>query len=142
VLFALALVGVGALALLQALLDPGLSTFWDRTIDQQVSRESPFSIWGQEPSLEWLRTALMIATVGLALLVAFVPRRRTLPRIAALAAAILIALQITAEHWFYLYIVWFLGPLLLALAADRAESGRDVSRPHERDHREELVTVP
>jgi len=141
-LFALALLGVGALAMLQALLDPGLSTFSDRTVDQQVSRESPFSIWGQEPSLEWLRTALMIATVGLALLVAFVPRRRTVPRIAALAAAILIALQITAEHWFYLYIVWFFPLLVVALAGDSAPAGRGVSSAHERDREQELLTVP
>jgi hypothetical protein len=141
-LFALALLGVGALAMLQALLDPGLSTFSDRTVDQQVSRESPFSIWGQEPSLEWLRTALMIATVGLALLVAFVPRRRTVPRIAALAAAILIALQITAEHWFYLYIVWFFPLLVVALAGDSGPAGRGVSSAHERDREQELLTVP
>ena len=38
---------------------------------------SPFSIWGQEPSLDWLQTAVKGAAVGLALLVAFVPRRKT-----------------------------------------------------------------
>jgi hypothetical protein len=142
VLFAVALLGVGALALLQTLLDPGIATFWDRTVDQQVNRESPFSIWGQEPSLEWLRTALMIATAALAILVAFIPRRRTLPQIAALAAAVLIALQITAEHWFYLYIVWFFPLLVAALQADGTSGGRDVSRPHQIDREEELLTVP
>jgi hypothetical protein len=141
-LYALAMAGVGALALLQTLLEPGLSTFWDRTIDQQINRESPFSIWGQEPSLEPLRTALLIATSGLAVLLAFVPRRRTLARIAALAAAVLIALQITAEHWFYLYIVWFFPLAVVALAGERPAAGRDVSPTHEADHGEELVTVP
>jgi hypothetical protein len=140
-LYALAMAGVGALALLQTLLDPGLSTFWDRTIDQQIDRESPFSIWGQEPSLEPLRTALLIATSGLAVLLAFVPRRRTLARIAALAAAVLITLQITAEHWFYLYIVWFFPLAVVALAGERPAAGRDVSPTHEADHGEELVTV-
>jgi hypothetical protein len=117
-LFVAALTGVGALAMLPTLLDPGLSTFWERTVESQVDRDSPFSIWGQEPDLEPLRTGLMIATVALALLVAFVPRRRTLPRIAALAAAILIALQLTAEHWFYLYIVWFFPLACAALAGE------------------------
>ena len=118
-LFALALLGVGALAMLQTILDPGLPKFWERTIDNQVTRDSPFSIWGQEPDLESLRIAIMVATAALAILVAFIPRRRTLPQIAALAAAILIALQITAEHWFYLYIVWFLPFVFLGLTSVR-----------------------
>jgi hypothetical protein len=120
-LFVAALTGVGALAMLPTLLDPGLSTFWERTVESQVDRDSPFSIWGQEPDLEPLRTGLMIATVALALLVAFVPRRRTLPRIAALAAAILIAVQLTAEHWFYLYIVWFFPLACAALAGEEPQ---------------------
>ena len=142
VLFALAMVGVGTLALLQTLVDPGLATFWDRTIGEQIDRESPFSIWGQEASLEPLRTGLLIATAGLAVLLAFLPRRRTPARIAALAAAVMIALQITAEHWFYLYIVWFFPLAVAALAGERPAVGRDVSRPQETDHGEELVTVP
>ena len=35
----------------QALQDPGLSTFWHRTIAEQGGRDSPFSIWGQAHSL-------------------------------------------------------------------------------------------
>jgi hypothetical protein len=33
--------------------------------------------------------------------------------VAALAAAVLIAVQLGATHWFYFYVVWFL-PLVLA----------------------------
>jgi hypothetical protein len=120
-LIAVSLAGVLALAMLPAVLDPGLSTFWERTVSSQVDRDSPFSIWGQEPDLEPLRIGLMIATVALAVLVAFVPRRRTLPRIAALAAAILITLQITAEHWFYLYIVWFFPLACAALMGEEPQ---------------------
>jgi Glycosyltransferase family 87 len=141
-LFVLAMVGVGALAMFQTLLDPGPTTFWDRTIGEQIDRESPFSIWGQEPSLEPLRTALLIATAGLAVALALVPRHRTPARIAALAAAVMIALQITAEHWFYLYIVWFFPLAVTALAGEWRAVGRDVSRTHAADHGEELVTVP
>ena len=36
---------------------------------------------------------------------------------AALGAAVLIALQLTVTHWFYLYLVWFLPLLLVALIA-------------------------
>ena len=48
--------------------------------------------------------------------VAFVPRRRSLVQVAALAAAVLIAVELTAEHWFYLYIPWFAALALPALA--------------------------
>ena len=56
--------------------------------------------------------------VLLAVAVAFLPRRRDLVGLCALAAAVLIALQLGVTHWFYLYIVWFLGPLLIALLGD------------------------
>ena len=51
----------------------------------------------------------------LAAALAFVPRRRTLPQVAALAAAVLIALQLSVDHWFYLYIPWFFGAIAIAL---------------------------
>ena len=38
-------------------------------------------------------------------------------RLAALAAAVLIALQLAMTHWFYLYIVWFAPLVLVALFA-------------------------
>jgi len=44
--------------------------------------------------------------------------------VAALGAAVLVALQLAAAHWFYLYIVWFLPFVLVALlgrAAARAQ---------------------
>jgi hypothetical protein len=37
--------------------------------------------------------------------------------VAALGGAVLIALQIVAAHWFYLYIVWFTPFVLVALFA-------------------------
>jgi hypothetical protein len=103
----------------QALQDPGLSTFWHRTIGEQGGRDSPFSIWGQEQSLGWLQAAVKAGVVGLALLVAFRPRRRDYVTVAALGAAMLIAMELTVDHWFYLYIPWFLPFLLIALLASR-----------------------
>jgi hypothetical protein len=52
-----------------------------------------------------------------------VPGRRTVQAVAALSAAVLIALQIPAEHWFYLYIPWFFGLYMAAIVApeERAE---------------------
>ena len=115
--FAAAFVAVTALVMLQTLIDPGLSEFWDRAIGNQAGRDSPFSVWGQTPSLEWLQTVVKIGAAALALLVAFVPRRRDPVIVAALGAAVLIALQLTVEHWFYLYIPWFLPFLFVALLA-------------------------
>ncbi len=37
--------------------DGGLRELYDRTLGYQARRPSPFSIWGQDDSLEWLQTA-------------------------------------------------------------------------------------
>ena len=101
----------------QALQDPGLSTFWHRTIAEQGGRDSPFSIWGQDHSLGWLQALVKAAVVALAVLVAFRPRRRDHVTVAALGAAVVIGMLLTVDHWFYLYIPWFLPFLLIALLA-------------------------
>ncbi len=113
----------------QALQDPGLSTFWHRTIGEQGGRDSPFSVWGQDHSLGWLQTVVKAAVVGLALLVAFRPRRRDHITVAALGAAVLIGMQLTIDHWFYLYIPWFLPFLLIAMLASGTIPLQDQSRP-------------
>jgi hypothetical protein len=107
---------LGVMLILPAV-DPGLATFYDRTIKSQIDRTSPFSVWGQESSLGWLQTVVQAFAVGLALLVAFLPRRRSLAQVAALAAAVIIAVELTADHWFYLYIPWFFGLALAGLTA-------------------------
>ena len=95
--------------------DPGLKTFYDRTIASQAGRDSPFSIWGQT-SLEPIRVGLLILLGALSLGFAFVPRQKSLVQLAALSAALLILLQLTLHHWFYLYIVWFYPLLLIGIA--------------------------
>ncbi|MFL5869604.1 MAG: glycosyltransferase family 87 protein [Solirubrobacterales bacterium] len=119
VLFSAAFVAVIALMLIEPLIDPGLGTFWDRTLASQLDRTSPFSVWGQLAGVEWLQRTVLGLAALLAIAVAFVPRRRSVVQVAALAAAVLIALQLAVDHWFYLYIPWFAGPLLIALAASR-----------------------
>jgi hypothetical protein len=96
-----------AVLLLWPAIDPGLGTVWDRTIGYQADRDSPFSIWGQVPGMEPLRIAILVAIGALAIALAFWPKQKSLTQLAALAAALLIGLQLTAQHWFYLYIVWF-----------------------------------
>jgi hypothetical protein len=115
--FVSAFVSVSVLVMLQTLIDPGIVTFWHRTIASQIDRNSPFSVWGQVPSLEPLRVTIMVAVAALALLVAFRPRRKSMAQVAALSAALLIGTQLIAQHWFYLYLVWFAPLTLVALAA-------------------------
>jgi hypothetical protein len=116
VAFALAFGGVAIAVMLWPALDPGLHTFYERTISYQANRDSPFSIWGQVDGLAPLRTAILVLVAGMALAFAFWPRRKSLTQVAALGAALLIGAQLTAEHWFYLYIVWFYPLLLVAMA--------------------------
>jgi hypothetical protein len=52
--------------------------------------------------------------------VAFWPRWRSPVQVAALAAAVTVAVQLGATHWFYFYAVWFLPLVLVAsFAAER-----------------------
>jgi hypothetical protein len=112
--------------------DVGLRELYDRTIGYQAGRPSPFSVWGQEDSLGWLQTVVKVAAAGLALAVAFVPRRRTPVQVAALGAAVLIAVQLAMTHWFYLYIVWFAPLVLVALFAPlREPRGPEGAPPRE-----------
>jgi len=114
-LFLVGFAAVTVAVLVWPAIDPGLRTFYDRTIATQAGRESPFSIWGQT-SLEPIRTALLVATGALSLLFAFRPRRKSVTQLAALSAALLILLQLTLHHWFYLYVVWFYPLLLVAIS--------------------------
>jgi hypothetical protein len=128
-LFACGMAAVLAATFLPFLPDGGLRELYDRTIGYQLGRDSPFSVWGQEEGLAPLHDALKIAAALLALAVAFVPRSRSLPQVAALGAAVVIALQLVVTHWFYLYVVWFLPLVLVALLAPLALRGREALGP-------------
>ena len=120
-----------ALAVVPFIPDGGLRELYDRTIGYQTSRPSPFSIWGQVESLGWLQDLAKGAAAGLALLAAFLPRRPDLRQTAALGAAILIAVELTMTHWFYLYVVWFVPFVFVALFA-----AHDSAAPAPRERRE------
>ncbi|MEA2457020.1 MAG: hypothetical protein QOI45_3282 [Thermoleophilaceae bacterium] len=118
--FALALAVTIAVTVVPFIPDGGLRELYDRTLGYQAARGSPFSVWGQT-DLDWLQTLVKCAGVALALAVAFVPRRPDDRQLAALGAAVLIALQLPVNHWFYLYVVWFVPFVLVTvLGAYRA----------------------
>jgi hypothetical protein len=119
ILFALAFLATAAIVTIPLLPDGGFRELYDRTLGYQASRGSPFSVWGQAPSLHFLQTASKVFALALAVLFFFVPRRRSTIQVAALAAALLIAVQVTANHWFYPYVTWFAPLVLLAVFAQR-----------------------
>jgi hypothetical protein len=114
-IFTAALGAVVAVTFLPFVPDGGLRELYDRTLGYQASRRSPFSAWGQLDAGETYRSAMTALALLLAVAVAFVPRRKTPLQVAALGAAVLIAIQLAASHWFYLYVVWFLPLALVAL---------------------------
>ncbi len=121
--FSTVFLALSALILAYPALDPGLATTWERTIAIQLERTSPFSIWGQVPALQPLQTLTLVATAAFAASLALVPRRRTLLQVAALSAALMIAVQLTLEHWFYAYIPWFFGLTMVAIATSQDRRG-------------------
>jgi hypothetical protein len=92
-----------------------IKLFYDKTLAFQGDRVSPWTIFTQVPALEFLQRPLMAFAIFLAILVAFVPRKKTVRRLAALSAAVVIAFQLTTNYWFYPYVIWFEPFVFLAL---------------------------
>ncbi len=116
-----------SILLLEPDLTEALRTFWERTIEFQLDRDSPFSpwSWGQYhaagiPDLAWAQRVVQVATLALAGFAATLPRRKEPLELAALTAAILLAVQLSLTHWFYLYLPWVLPFVVLALLLPRA----------------------
>ncbi len=122
-LFALAFCATVAIVSIPALAHDSLHEIYERTVAYQANRGSPFSVWGLYGGLGGAQKAVQLAAVVLALALAVIPRRPGVPALAAAAAAILIALQLGIEHWFYLYIPWFFGLVMIALLGRGEESG-------------------
>ncbi|HUA11413.1 MAG TPA: hypothetical protein VMA83_05360 [Solirubrobacteraceae bacterium] len=123
-LFAAGLVAGVALAFVPLYDITSLRTLWQRTIEYQAARGAPFSLWGLYHLHFDLRVAEALAA-ALALALALVPRRDDIVGLCAACAAILIAVELALEYWFYLYIPWFFAPAMLALLA----AGRGGQRP-------------
>ena len=121
VMFAIAFAVVGLALTLPFLPDGGPGELYDRTLGYQATRSSPFSVWGQAPSLDFLQGPVRVGVVALALGVGLRPRFKTPVQVAALAGAVTIALQLTATHWFYFYVVWFLPFVLVVVFAGQRQ---------------------
>lgn len=126
---AASLVAFTVLALEPSLVE-ALRTFWERTLGFQLERRSPFSVWGWGqyhaqgiPDLGWLQRAVQAAALVLAGVAAAIPRRKGPLELAALTAAILLAVQLSLTHWFYLYLPWALPFVVMALFLPRTGAG-------------------
>jgi hypothetical protein len=95
-----------------------------RAISYQFSRGTPQSVW-DVLGVQSLQPVAQAAT--LALIAGASVRLATHPswelesaRTAALAGAILIALQLAANYWSFLYLIWVVPPITLALLSEPA----------------------
>jgi hypothetical protein len=128
-MFALAFAVTVAVVSIPALTHDSLHTIYERTLAYQSNRESPFSIWGLYGNLGFLQAAVQGAALALALSLAILPRRRDLIGLAGASAAVLVAVQLGIEHWFYLYIPWFFGLAMLALLGQVSLPEREQAAP-------------
>jgi hypothetical protein len=65
-----------------------------------------------------VQIGLMVVVGAAAIAVLRWPRRLDMLTMIALSGALLIGIELTVTHWFYLYIPWFLPFALLAMVPD------------------------
>lgn len=128
-LFAAAFAATVALVSIPALTHDSLHEIYERTLAYQANRGAPFSVWGLYGGLRVPQEIVIALAVALALALAVIPRRPGLPALAAAAAAVLIALQLGVEYWFYLYIPWFFPLVAVALFAPTAAAAPTPAKP-------------
>src|SRR5439155_23695638 len=109
--------------------------FYDRTIDFQLGRSSPFSIWDWRqyhakglPDLHLVQRVLEAALVLGAVALGWFPRRRSPLSLAALTSVVLLGFELVLTHWFYLYLPWFFPFVALALVAPLPGSAESADR--------------
>jgi len=124
VAFCCAFILTAAIVSIPAITHDSLRTLYERTIEYQANRGSPFSVWGLYGGLHGVQTAVQVAAIVLALALAVLPRRPDVVGLAAACAAIVIATQLGVEHWFYLYIPWFFPLVMIALLGVRSGPSR------------------
>ncbi|MGH2864454.1 MAG: hypothetical protein ACRDJX_04300 [Solirubrobacteraceae bacterium] len=113
-LYLFAFAAAVALASIPALAHDSLHAIYERTIVYQSKRDSPFSVWGLY-GWHGLERVVEVAAVVAAIALALVPRRSDLVGLAAACAVVMLLVELGLEHWFYLYIPWFFGLVIVAL---------------------------
>jgi hypothetical protein len=128
--FVLATVAAFSILMLEPSTVQAAKDFYHRTLENQIDRESPFSLWDWRqyharglPDLHLVQRVLEGLLVAGALAAAFLPRRKSPLQLAALTAALLLGFELVLTHWFYLYVSWFFPFVAYAVLA-----------PHGRPH--------
>ena len=115
--FTLGLVAAVAAVTIPLMPPGGPPEIYDVALAGLADVVSPFSVWGLWDLPDWMQKLAMAAAVAFAVAIAFVPRRRPPEVVAALAAAALVAVQLTLPFWTYFYVSWFLPCALVGLLA-------------------------
>jgi glycerol-3-phosphate acyltransferase PlsY len=114
-----------------------MQIFYEKTLAFQSGRETPWTIFAQVPELKVLQQVLTAAVILLAFVVPVVLKKRTIRRLAALSAALVIAFELTVNYWFYPYVTWFEPFVFVALllannektALDRESDRQENAQP-------------
>jgi hypothetical protein len=120
VLTAAAATAATMVAFLPYIHQSGFQTVWDSTLGFQLSRSSPFTLWGLHPSLDWLQYVAKALALTIVVATFCFPRERSTLRLAAASAAIILALQMAGNYWAFTYVSWFAAPALFALVGGTA----------------------
>jgi hypothetical protein len=135
--FLVATIAAFSILLLEPSTVQAAKDFYHRTLENQIDRESPFSLWDWRqyhgrglPDLQLLQRVLEGLLVVGAVVAAFVPRRKTPLQLAALTGALLIGFELVLTHWFYLYIPWFFPFVAYAVLAPHGRPHGDVPAIH------------
>jgi hypothetical protein len=112
--------------------------FWTRTVGFQIGRQAPWSLWdwGQYhahglPDLHIVQRLLQGMLLAGAVLVAFVPRRKSPLQLAAFTAVLLAGFEMVETYWLYTYIPWFYAFAVIALLAPSVPLRRLVAQERE-----------
>jgi hypothetical protein len=113
--FASAYVAVTLLLFVPFVPDGGVRELYDRTLGFQAGRAAAGSVWTFTAALDPVQVVVRGTAAALALVVAFVPARKTIQQVAALAAAVLLAFELGLSYWIPSYVVWFAPFVFVAL---------------------------
>jgi hypothetical protein len=120
--------GVFVAAFVPYIADSGFQTVWDATMGFQLSRTSPFSLWGLHPSLEPLHVLAQLVALAVIAGSALIRTGRDVVRIGALAGAVILATQMAGNYWAHTYVMWFAAPAFIAFIGTHAVA-TDRARP-------------
>jgi hypothetical protein len=140
---AIGAVSIGMLLLVVGVGGAGGLSAMVRALSYQFSRGSPQSVWsvlGIEALQPIAQASVLALVAGAAMRVWRDPELAgDRARVAALSAAILLGLQLSADYWAFLYVAWIAPLISLSLFPELARARAPVPVAREADRSVELV---